>query len=531
MEVVDSGLKDGGTQLFEVLVSPKVPSSTREPLSPADGRRGSNAVTANGSVVGSGGPGGDGRAEALVGLAGRESGGGAHAFVGEPASTLGSETGKKLQESSGGDSGDVAATAVDGRGKSVGGLGRDAGGRESGGRRLSLKEPLVLDYGDVYEGMLYQRRSFVIVNHASMPLEFQLSSSLPVSELNFSLSAVTLKQFKAVNVEAKTRLQVFAHYRPVARRMTNSGDGGGDMALAENGGGGSRGYPGQTAVAVDTTAAFGATAISERLSITCRLVKDFQQEVQLVARRHAPQLRLRTCTHDIRENGGAGGGTGGGGSSGGGGSDAMRGDSLGILFVVKETSSSSVAPGDEAGRCSGGDGGVAVAYTANVNGELSGRSNSSTNRPSGGSGSGDGGTGGGVEVDGKPSRFVTVTNLRPRRRVVIAVVNVSMYFSVTPVMPDLDTTVAQPSPPAGGAGGGDGNSSLVGVRSSLTQGPQGLCGAVVAADGIELFEVPAGESLTLRVTPRLEKLRSGEGLALLANEQSLEVRVSYEEEE
>ena len=47
----------------------------------------------------------------------------------------------------------------------------------------------------------------MIVNHAAMPLEFQLSSSLPPSELNFSLSAATLKQFKSVHVEAKTRLQ------------------------------------------------------------------------------------------------------------------------------------------------------------------------------------------------------------------------------------------------------------------------------------------------------------------------------------
>ena len=65
----------------------------------------------------------------------------------------------------------------------------------------------MLDYGDVYEGKLYQRRSFVIVNRAAMPLEFQLSSSLPPSELNFSLSAATLKQFKSVHVEAMTRLQ------------------------------------------------------------------------------------------------------------------------------------------------------------------------------------------------------------------------------------------------------------------------------------------------------------------------------------
>ncbi|CAM9885744.1 unnamed protein product, partial [Choristocarpus tenellus] len=73
-------------------------------------------------------------------------------------------------------------------------------------------QPLLLDYGDVYEGKLYQRRSFVIQNHASMPLEFQLSCSLPTSELNFSLSAVTLKQFKSVNVEANTRLQVRKYF-------------------------------------------------------------------------------------------------------------------------------------------------------------------------------------------------------------------------------------------------------------------------------------------------------------------------------
>lgn len=101
-------------------------------------------------------------------------------------------------------------------GRGNAGVGKDGGGGE--GNRVSgrgrsrggglRKEALLLDYGDVYEGMLYQRRSFVIVNKATMPLEFQLSSSLPASELNFSLSAVTLKQFKSVNVEAQTRLQV-----------------------------------------------------------------------------------------------------------------------------------------------------------------------------------------------------------------------------------------------------------------------------------------------------------------------------------
>lgn len=138
-------------------------------------------------------------------------------------------------------------------------------------------------------------------------------------------------------------------------------------------------------------------------------------------------------------------------------------------------------------------------------------------------------------MDGQPSRLVTVRNLRPRRRVVMAVVNVSMYFSVTPVVTGSGASeeekeaaavaaVASAPSTVGGAafsgrgGSGDGGGGTLGFRGW----GQGL-GAVGAAGGIELFDVPAGESLTLRVTPRLDKLRSGTGLALLANEQSLEV--------
>lgn len=125
-----------------------------------------------------------------------------------------------------------------------------------------------------------------------------------------------------------------------------------------------------------------------------------------------------------------------------------------------------------------------------------------------------------MEVDGQPSRLVRVQNLRPRRRVVIAVVNVSMYFSVT--------AVADSSSDGGSGGGGDGTAA--GAGYSGDGGNLGFrgwgqeLGPVGVADGVELFDVAAGESLTLRVTPRLDKLRSGEGLALLANEQSLEVK-------
>ncbi|CAM9530125.1 unnamed protein product, partial [Ectocarpus sp. 8 AP-2014] len=147
-----------------------------------------------------------------------------------------------------------------------------------------------------------------------------------------------------------------------------------------------------------------------------------------------------------------------------------------------------------------------------------------------------GSDGGGVEVDGEPSRLVTVRNLRPRRRVVVAVVNVSMYFSVTPVPTRcLGAGSEDPAAVAAAAaaaatddaaavfprrdhsGGGGGGGTTLGFRGW----GQGL-GAAGVAGGIELFDVPAGESLTLRVTPRLDKLRSGTGLALLADEQSLE---------
>ena len=218
-------------------------------------------------------------------------------------------------------------------------------------------------------------------------------------------------------------------------------------------------------------------------------------------------------------------------------------ESIGILFVVREAapapppapaSSSSAAAvfpraADSSVATAGSTGsGVAANTSAGVFAGGAGRRGSNVY----GRGGGDGG--GVVEVDGQPSRLVTVRNLRPRRRVVMAVVNVSMYFSVTPVVTGSGSAaseeqeatvaaaaVAERASAVGGAtfrgrGGDDGGT--LGFRGW----GQGL-GAVGAAGGIELFDVPAGESLTLRVTPRLDKLRSGTGLALLANEQSLEV--------
>lgn len=184
MEVVDGGLKAVVSQLFEILVSPAVPTSTREPLSKFGA----------GGVGPSGGGGGSGNGVITGGS------GGVGAGSGPVNGSAGSAAGGGGGDGAGGGGGK-------GSGNGVGG-GQDGASGSSGSGGGGTREPLVLDYGDVYEGKLYQRRSFVIVNRAAMPLEFQLSSSLPASELNFSLSAVTLKQFKSVHVEAKTRLQV-----------------------------------------------------------------------------------------------------------------------------------------------------------------------------------------------------------------------------------------------------------------------------------------------------------------------------------
>ena len=187
MEVVDGGLKEKVSQLFEVLVSPAAPKSKRGPALTAGVGSGSGASS------GGGGIGGTGNGAVVASGSGGSGGGGGNG---------GGSGGDEVSGVVGGSKGGGGGVGV---GKYVPGDGSGGGGGGGGG---GSPEPLVLDYGDVYEGKLYQRRSFVIVNKAPMPLEFQLSSSLPASELNFSLSAVTLKQFKSVHVEANTRLQV-----------------------------------------------------------------------------------------------------------------------------------------------------------------------------------------------------------------------------------------------------------------------------------------------------------------------------------
>lgn len=202
----------------------------------------------------------------------------------------------------------------------------------------------------------------------------------------------------------------------------------------------------------------------------------------LSVRQHTPQLRLVVD----------------------GGQGLTVGDSVGILFVVREPVATLPPEVTSSGE---------RVFNTGARGEAT-----PTRR-------GSGGGVGGIEIDGESDRFVKVTNLRPRRRIVIAVVNVSMYFSVTPV---VEPTTAP------GSGSGSGQPART-VRRLVSGGDGGcfrtrgvgLC-PLNASEDIELFEVPAGESLTLRVTPRLDKLRSGEGLSLLANEQLLEVKQEHE---
>lgn len=218
-------------------------------------------------------------------------------------------------------------------------------------------------------------------------------------------------------------------------------------------------------------------------------------------RRHAPQIRLTNVCGNQRHAGDG---------------EASFGDTTGILYFVRETAAKpsmsalggALADGSTLGGGHGGSGAVG-------------------GNPRQGSGPG----GRAIEVDGKPNRYITVTNLRPRKKVVIAVVNVSMYFSVIPVIESAGS-----SDVANGcatAASGEHGQAARGVRR-LKGSPdgdgfrgrsEGLGGLQDFSEGMELFEVPAGGSLTLCVSPRLEKLRSGKGPTLLANEQSIEVRL------
>eukprot|EP00965_Chrysotila_dentata_P123932 4096479-Pleurochrysis_carterae.AAC.3 len=88
------------------------------------------------------------------------------------------------------------------------------------GRAAATRDSdLSLDLGDVYYGVLYVNRSFVVENHSSMPLHFMISHNLRRSactELNFSLSNLSLKLFSSLLVPPASSTRVYLHVRTSA---------------------------------------------------------------------------------------------------------------------------------------------------------------------------------------------------------------------------------------------------------------------------------------------------------------------------
>ena len=132
-----------------------------------------------------------------------------------------------------------------------------------------MSQTLEISYGEVFFNKLYHNRSVVIVNSSDVSLDFMLSSNVPHTELNFSLSATSLKEISSISVDAHSRLQVFLYFRPMLPSEREI----------------SRGAPSS------------ATEIWNReveVYINCRLVKDFQETVTVRASCCHPQLKLRT---------------------------------------------------------------------------------------------------------------------------------------------------------------------------------------------------------------------------------------------
>jgi hypothetical protein len=75
----------------------------------------------------------------------------------------------------------------------------------------------VIDFGQVFVGQRYTRRSFVIVNLAEIPLDFQLSSNISPRELSFSLTPVSPRTSCVVSVQPKERRFIYVIFRPLTR--------------------------------------------------------------------------------------------------------------------------------------------------------------------------------------------------------------------------------------------------------------------------------------------------------------------------
>eukprot|EP00698_Gefionella_okellyi_P011205 TRINITY_DN2946_c0_g1_i1.p1 TRINITY_DN2946_c0_g1~~TRINITY_DN2946_c0_g1_i1.p1 ORF type:complete len:2682 (+),score=550.34 TRINITY_DN2946_c0_g1_i1:90-8135(+) len=118
----------------------------------------------------------------------------------------------------------------------------------------------VIKAGLVSYNHLYRNRSFEIVNHTDMPLDFLLGSDLArqSTELNFSLSYTSSKFITSFTISASSRRTVFIHFRP----------------------------------AVPFEAPASPMSKMYSIFVTCRLIKDHRKVITLRALCQHPQLEV-----------------------------------------------------------------------------------------------------------------------------------------------------------------------------------------------------------------------------------------------
>ncbi|KAL7750535.1 hypothetical protein RI367_003871 [Sorochytrium milnesiophthora] len=136
---------------------------------------------------------------------------------------------------------------------------------------VDLAQPLVR-FQNVFYYNEYYSRSIVIVNRESVPLEFTLKSTLPASdnsELLFSTSRNIAKLFKSIIVDPDSQVRVYLRIRPV---------------------------PGPS-IDVNTVATPDGFVEEKSFEIVvnCRLVKDFQKNIAVVATCRWPQINVSQC--------------------------------------------------------------------------------------------------------------------------------------------------------------------------------------------------------------------------------------------
>ncbi|KAF6003969.1 hypothetical protein F1559_004482 [Cyanidiococcus yangmingshanensis] len=126
--------------------------------------------------------------------------------------------------------------------------------------------PMAIDYGSVMLHHVYRNKSIRIRNVSDQPLEFLLRHDLPSqarSELHFSTSNLALRKVTSVWVEKGASRRIFLYFRPEP----------------------------------ETEESEQTTSIISRafhLYVSCRLVRDYEESVEIRCACHPPQLRIST---------------------------------------------------------------------------------------------------------------------------------------------------------------------------------------------------------------------------------------------